>query len=229
VIGVPGYYFEYELLLYAQDHEDERLFIPRESPLDVPYGDPVDRAFAWRYQITSHADSLTNLIREGAGFDDLTQINFTFNDNYADNYDDNGVWRLPVEVFVPLLVVSASPTTFWNQLHSGVPPYNNLTPAQADRVFDLAMRQLGLTTAQVITRDASTGAFRDDRCGYPYFTNTRVPMTHGESCDAIYEGMASIARYEFFFAESEVFEKQFVIKAVGNAALGGEFYPPQPE
>ena len=222
---VQCFVFAYDVLLYGQDHEDERLFIARNSPLGQSYGNPADRAFAWRYQITSHADSLTNLIREGTGFDDITQINYTMADVYANNFDNNGVWRLPVSVYIPLQALS-SPSVWYATINS-TSPYNLMTQEMRDRFYDLSLYQTGLTTLRTVMRDGTLGSLRTERCGYPYFTNTRVPAVHGESCDIIYDDLAAVARYEFFFAESDVYEKQYVIKLYSDTT--GEIYPPMPE
>lgn len=217
--SVQGYYFGYELLLYAEDHPEERLFTPRTAPLEPTFGDPADRAFSWRYEIVSERDSVSNSLREGGGFDDLTQISYTFNeDNYALNYDDNGVWRLGVEVFVPFYMLATGTDVYLGILQGEHPNWDEATLQSA---FDLTTLQLGNTRATIANRDGTDGAYRPERCAYVYYTLLRAPEANGESCLDSYEGMAGRAPYDFFCAESETFEKRFVIYMVDNT--GGIF------
>ena len=47
------------------------------------------------------------MIWDGSGVDNLLQVSYSFQDDPADfddNFDDNGVWRLPVRVVVPLII-----------------------------------------------------------------------------------------------------------------------------
>jgi hypothetical protein len=218
---VQGYFYEYELLLYAEDQEEERLFLPRHSPFDLTYGNPADRSQSWRYKIVSHRDSLTNVIREGGGSDDLTQVSYTFNDAYADNYDDNGVWRLRVEVFVPEWLLNLGDVAYRGFLASQHPEW---TSDLLDRAVDLTTRQLGLNTAQIVVRDATSSLYRDDRCAYAYYNGLRVSTPHNEGCEVTPgDGVAARLRFNDFCLESATFTKKFIIKAYTQI---GSVYPP---
>lgn len=209
--SVQGYFYEYKLLLYAQDHEDERLFLPRRSPTDLTYGNAIDRAMSWRYKIVSHRDSLANVIREGGGSDDLTQVSYTFNESFGDNYDSNGVWRLRVEVFVPQLLLQAGADNYRTYLATQHPDW---TVNTLDRAIDLTTRQLGLNTARIVVRDASSSLYRPERCAYAYYTGVRVPAVHNEGCSVVPgDGVAARLRFNDFCLESETFTKSYLIKA----------------
>jgi hypothetical protein len=210
--SVQGYFYQYDLLLYAEDQQDERLFLPRRSPTDLmTYGNAIDRAMSWRYKIVSHRDSLANVIREGGGSDDLSQVSYTFNANFSNNYDSNGVWRLRVDVFVPLYLLSLGDVGYRGILASQNPTW---TPDTLDRAIDLTTRQLGLNTARVVVRDASSSIYRPDRCAYAYYSGLRVPTPHNEGCDVIPgDGVAARLRFNDFCLESETFTKQYLIKA----------------
>lgn len=209
--SVQGYFYEYKLLLYAEDQQDERLFLPRRSPTDLAYGNPADRALSWRYKIVSHRDSLANVIREGGGSDDLTQVSYTFNDSYAANYDNNGVWKLQVEVFAPQLLLQAGADVYRGFLASQHPDW---TADTVDRAVDLTTRQLGLNTARVVVRDATSSIYRPDRCAYAYYNGLRVATNHNEGCDVVPgDGVAARLRFNDFCLESETFTKQYLVKA----------------
>ncbi len=221
--SIPGFFFEYDLLLYAEDAEMERLFQARTTPFEPVYGDPADRAFSWRYEIVSARDSVSNSLRDGGGMDDLAQISYTFQEDAGDyhlNYDDNGVWRLTVEVFVPQWVLTAGIESFRSYLGFMHPSYDELTIQSS---IDLSTLQLGATRFTVSNRDATDGAYRPDRCAYPYFSQVRVPTVHGESCTDQYIGMAGNPKLDNYSKESEPFLKRFVIMMV---ASNGEVYPP---
>lgn len=209
--SVSGYFYEYKLLLYAEDQQDERLFLPRRSPTDIAYGNPADRALSWRYKIVSHRDSLTNVIREGGGSDDLTQVSYTFNDTYSANYDNNGVWKLQVEVFAPQLLLQAGADVYRGFLASQHPDW---TSDVVDRAVDLTTRQLGLNTARVVVRDATSSIYRPERCAYAYYSGLRVATNHNEGCDVVPgDGVAARLRFNDFCLESETFTKQYLVKA----------------
>ncbi len=218
--SVPGFFFEYELLLYAEDQELERLFTPRTTPFEQTHGDPADRAFSWRYEIVADRDSTLNLLGEGGGFDDLTQISYTFfpDDDYDLNYDENGVWRLAVNVFVPQYALQQNTEVYLGYLRSIHPD-----EATVQEAFKLTTLQLGANRFTVSTRDASTGEYRADRCAYPYYSQVRAPEDHGEECDTQYEGMAGSARLDDYCSESDSFVKRYVIVMVDNY---GGIYPP---
>jgi len=217
--SIGGHFFEYELLLYAEDHPEERLFYPRTEPLGATHGDPADRAFSWRYEVYSDRDSISNSLREGGGFDDLTQISYTFNEDYGLNYDDNGVWRLRIEVFVPQLMVAAGTDIYRDFLEATHP---NWSQSQLQNAFDLTTLQLGPNRATVMNRDATDGFYRPDRCAYVYYTLLRVPEVHGESCDEFYVGDAGRPRFDNYAAQSEPFEKKYVIYMV---SAQGDIFP----
>jgi len=218
--SVEGYFYEYDLLLYADDHEEERLFQPRTTPLESTCGDPADRAFSWRYEIVSDRDSTSNLMREGGGWDDLNEISYTFNEgDYPANYDDNGVWRLRVEVFVPAFVLQFGPQVYWDYLGTLHPEWDEFTHQDA---FDLTTIQLGSSRATIINRDATDGLYRPDRCAYVYYDLVRPPLEHGESCDDYYEGASGRPELDDYCAQSEPFEKRYVILAV---SIAGSVFP----
>ena len=214
--SVTGFFYDYELLLYAEDEEEERLFQPRESPFGVTYGDPADRAFSWVYEIVSERDPL-NLVSEGGGYDDPTQITYTFYpDDYEQNYDDNGVWRVTVEVFIPQVLQLAGEAVYRDYLASVV------GESAVDHVFELTTLQMGLNTLTITNRDATDGEFRPDRCSYPYYSYVRTPEVNGEACEVIYDGMADNPRLDDYCAESAEYVKQVVVLMVQNS---GSIYP----
>lgn len=226
---ISGHFYGYDLLLYAEDHVGERLFFPRRSPSDPQtYGNEQDRIFAWRYQIVSHRDSLTNFAREGGGTDDLTQVSATFYADYDQNFDDplhNGVWRLHVDVFIPDLLQGLGPEFYRNYL-AGNPQYAGWTENQIDQAFNLTTMQLGLNTATVIARDATSGVYRPDRCAYVYYSGLRVAQDHDEGCDVDpTAGEAARLRLSDFCLQSEPFTRQYRIKSYSST---GVIYPPEP-
>ena len=217
--SIGGHFYEYELLLYAEDYPEERLFQPRTQPLDPTYGNPADRAFSWRYEIVSDRDSLSNSLREGGGFDDLTQVSYTFNDNYAQNFDDNGVWRLRVEVFVPEIMLQVNTALYRTLLATTHPTWDE---TRLQSAFDLTTLQLGPNRATVLNRDATDGDYRDDRCAYVYYTLLRPPPVNGESCDEPYLGVGGRPKLDNYAAQSEAFEKRYVIYMVSTS---GDIFP----
>ncbi|MBU0740997.1 hypothetical protein KKG45_05490 [bacterium] len=217
--SIEGFFFEYDLLLYAEDVEEERLFLPRTAPLEPTYGNPADRAFSWRYEIVSARDSLSNALREGGGFDDLTQITYTFNDTYSSNYDGNGVWRLRIEVFVPAWGLQFGTGVYKSYLRSLHPQWDEATIQDA---FDLTTLQLGPNRATIYNRDGTDGDYRPDRCAYVYYTLLRVPVIHGESCTISYEGVAGRPKFDNYCTQSEPFVKRYVIVMVASS---GEVFP----
>jgi hypothetical protein len=218
--SIGGHFFEYELLLYAEDRPLDRLFQPRTSPLEPTYGDPADRAFSWRYEIVSARDSISNVLPEGGGFDDLTQVSYTFYEEYEDNYDDNGVWRLRVEVFVPQYMLAAGTDIYLTFLETMHPEWDETFLQNA---FDMTTLQLGPNRATVYNRDATDCVYRTDRCVYPYYTLMRTPLVNGEDADDYYEGVAGRIPLDYFAAQSEPFEKRYVIYMVSAT---GDIFPP---
>ena len=221
--SISGYFFEYDLLLYAEDYEEERLFQARTTPFEPTFGDPADRAFSWRYEVVSALDSLSNALQEGGGFDDLTQISYSFyeeNGDYDLNYDDNGVWRLGVEVFVPEFALNVGVESYAGYLEYLHPGYDEVTIQNS---VDLSTLQLGPSRCTVSVRDATDGRYRSDRCAYPYYYMVRAPEDHGESCSVQYPGMAGNPALDNYCAESEPFVKRYVIVMVDNS---GNVYPP---
>ena len=170
----------------------------------------------------SHRDSLSNVIREGGGSDDLSQVSYTFNETYAENYDDNGVWRLRVEVFVPAVAPDAGIDWLPRILAAHYPQPGRTD--QLDRAVDLTTLQLGLNTARFVVRDATSGDLPATRCAYAYYFGLRVPTVHSEVCTvAPGSGEAARLRFNDFCLESETFTKQYLVKAVTQ---GGSIFPP---
>ncbi len=230
-VGLESYQYSYEVLIYAEDHEQERLFLPRTGPGTQSAGNPSERLLSCQYQITSHEDSLYNRIQDGNGLDILTQTNFKFGESLATTHDDNGVWRLVVDIYVPKLYLEQGEATFKAILGGTVAPLG-YTEEDVDDIFSLVMLPQGLTTMTVIASDGTDGETRPNRCSYVYYTNMRVPEIHGESCEESYPGMLDRLPYKFFNHDSEPFVHQYVLKTVTNEGPGGsrpiEFFPPLP-
>lgn len=223
---VSGFYYTYELEIYAEDSAEERLFLPAVSAGDPTYGEAVERMLSCRYEITSHVDSLTNIIRDGTGEDDILQITYslgTLPANHSDAIDDNGVWNMRVRVFVPQFLMLLGSETFMQFLQG---PSYGYTEAEAQRALDLLAGQFGLTTSRVIARDASNNAFGSSRCGYYFWDEVRIPEIHDERCEGtLNENFAGFMINNDFSFQSDVFEKQYVLKIVTNT---GEIFPPMP-
>jgi hypothetical protein len=219
--------FEYEILVYAEDNAQERQFLPRTAPGGQTFGDPADRVLSYRYEVVSHADSLSNIFSDGTGIDNLQQVSYTFTedvDDFRDSFDDNGVWRLPVKIYVPLLLTTSGETQF-RAFMAGTNP--TWSPEQVDRAIEMFTGQMGLSTATFVARDGSNPEVRDDRCSYYYYDGVRAPLVHGEICPAPedYENLVDGLEYQFFTFESAPYERQYVLKLVTNS---GEIFPPMP-
>ena len=227
-VGIPMRSFDYEVKVYAQDSPDERLFLPRTAPGGETFGEPRDRMMSCRYEIVSHRDSLTNIISDGSGVDDLLLISYTMNpDNHADSYDDNGVWSIPVRVYAPNVYFQVGELIFKSILGASNPTWS---PEQIDRAFQLLTMQFGLSTATVIARDGTVPAYNDDHCAYVYYQSPRAPEVHGESCEDPYTGAVDRLQYQFFSFESAPMQKQYVLKMVANPVGPNppEIFPPLP-
>ena len=167
----------------------------------------------------SARDSLTNSLREGGGFDDLTQVSHSFEDDYNQNFDDNGVWRLRIEAFVPQYALALGTEVYLDNLRNTHPQWDEATIQDA---FDLTTLQMGPNRATIYNRDATHGDYRPDRCAYIYYTLLRAPEVHGEYCDADYVGAAGEPKLDNYCMQSEPFEKRYGIVMVSN---GGEVFP----
>ena len=221
-VAISAFSFDYEVLIYAQDHVEDRRFLPRTAPGGQIFGNPADRMMSCRYEIVSHRDSISNVIADGTGVDNLIQVSYSFADNFADSYDANGVWRLPVRVYVPLIFVSNGAELFQTLLGAQNPQWS---ASQLAYAIDLVTGQFGLSTATVVARDGSKPDLRPERCSYIYYDGVRAPLEHGESCEEDYENMVDGLEYQFFTFESAPFQRQFVLKMVAN---DGNIFPPLP-
>jgi len=224
---INGFYYTYELEIYAEDAEAERLFLPRTTPFGPTAGDPAERMLSCRYQITSSADSLSNVVRDGTGEDDLTQNTYTLaadGQQHAVTYDDNGVWNMQVRVFVPQILLLTNSETFLGFLQGGGGGF--MSETEARRALELLTLQMGLTTADVVARDGTLEDYVAERCAYYFWDEVRVPELHDELCNGtLNEGFAGRLLEDDFCFQSEEFRKQYVLKIVTQL---GEVYPPQP-
>ena len=192
------------------------------SAFSFDFGDPADRMMSCRYEIVSHRDSLTNAIPDGSGVDNLVQVSYSFATNFSSTFDANGVWRLPVRVYVPLIMVQNGPGLFGSILGAQNPQWN---ADQLAHAVELVSGQLGLSTATVIARDGTKPDVRPNRCAYFYYDGVRAPLVHGERCDEEYDNRVDGLEYQFFTFESAPFLRQFMLKLVTNT---GEIFPPLP-
>ncbi len=215
--SIGGYFFEYDLLLHAQDDVSDRLFLPADGPGGTAYGDPADRMFSWRYEIVSEFDPF-NQIEDGTGFDGIEMISYSFAEDYADSYDDNGVWRLPVRVFVPQFLLVVGMEIYYTWLAEYNPGWN---VDQLRRAIELTTGQLGVSVASFKARDAT--AWRPDRCAYLCYERVRVPEDHDEACEGWDPAVLYRVPLNEFAFDSEVYERPYVIKMV---TAQGEIYPP---
>lgn len=225
-VPVDGLFYEYELSLFGQDMQKERLFVPAADATETPRGNPAERMMSWVYGITSEFDTAT-LIRDGDGADNeyfdnsgesaLRAVSYAFTRGTAQYpaIDSNGVWHLKVRVFVPSVLQSAG--------ISGYQGYMNiLFPNNPTEGLRLSTIQTGNTFVSIQGRDATQPAYNDAHCRYVYYAETRIQDGHGESCTARYSGAAAnLTRYNDFAKTSDVYNKQFVIKV----RAGSEFYP----
>jgi hypothetical protein len=223
---IGGFFFTYELEIYAEDHVDERLFLPPTTGGDPAMGLPAERMLSCRYEITSESDALANVIQDGTGEDDLLQITYSLAENSADHddyIDSKGVWNMQVRVFAPQFLLQLGNETFIGILQSGA---FGFTESEALIAADLLTGQFGVTTARVIARDSTNNEFGPRRCGYYFWDEVRIPEIHDERCDAtLNENYAGFMLHNDFGFQSDVFEKQYVLKIVTNT---GEIYPPMP-
>lgn len=225
--AVPGFYYTYELEIYAEDSEDERLFLPRQTPFGPTQGNPAERMLSCRYQITTSADSLSNIQRDGTGEDDLAQNTYTLavaGQQHSVSYDDNGVWNVQVRTFVPQLLMLINSEAFLAFLQGG--GGNFMTEPQAQRALELLTLQFGLTTTRVVARDGTKEDYVPARCAYYFWDDVRLPEAHDELCNnTLNEGFAGRLLEDDFCFQSAEFLKQYVMKIVTDT---GEIYPPQP-
>ncbi|HPF35254.1 MAG TPA: hypothetical protein P5571_07095 [Candidatus Krumholzibacteria bacterium] len=237
-IPVLGYFFEYDLQIYAEDSEYERLFQPRTIPGGPTVGNPAERMLSCRYQITSQADALSNLIREGGGEDDLSVNTYTLTgagSAHAGTYDDNGVWTMTVTLFAPLQILLQGTEAFVQAL-MGTPYFLSETVAQ--RAADLLTLQYGPTTAQVAARDGTKEDYVAERCAYYFWDDVRVhdldePFVGEDWWDKIDNlctntlntGFAGRLLEDDFCFQSPTFSREYVLMLVTNTP---EIYPPLP-
>ncbi len=217
--------WEYELLLHGVDHPQEQLFIPGPPT----YGNPQDRMFSWRYQVTSSRDSIPNAIRDGGGVDDISQVNYDFSRDVTGSphhpivIDDDGVWRLRIRLYTPQYIFEGEET-----YRAFLSFYNDLIvqhPELLDAAVEMTTRQLGLTTALAVARDVSNCTARPDRCRYIYYSTVRVPEPHSEADTFSSELIGDKLALDLFGTVSDVFQKQFVLKI---QLMDGSIYPPIP-
>ncbi len=223
---IAGFFFTYELEIYAEDHSEERLFIPPTAGGGAAMGLPAERMLSCRYEITSESDALANIIQDGTGEDDLLQITYSLAESFGehnDYIDSKGVWNMPVRVFVPEFVLNLGIETFLQILQGGA---FGFTESEAHIALNLLTGQFGLTTARVIARDSTNNDFGPARCGYYFWDEVRIPEIHDERCDnTLNENYAGFMLHNDFSFQSDVFEKQYVLKIVPQF---GEIYPPTP-
>jgi hypothetical protein len=227
--AIKCYPYQYDILAYAEDHELDRLFMPRNAPGGQTFGDPADRTFSYRYEIVSHIDSIGNVILDGSGVDNLLQVSYSFTENdadFRDSFDDNGVWRLPVQVLAPQLMLTGGPFVLrgWMEATNAAQGWGD---KEIDRAIEMVAGQMGLSTATFMARDGSNPDIREDRCSYYYYDGVRAPLEHGESCQGTpdYENLVDGLEYQFFTFESAPMQRQYVLKLLTNT---GEIFPPMP-
>ncbi len=222
--------FEYELLLHGAEHPQESKFMPG-VPLNS-LNRPEDRMMAWQYEIRSESDVVSNAVSDGAGIDDIDEVTYNFSREFLNPenkivVDDDGVWHLRIKVSVPNQLIQVGFDALYAYLESNTILTEN---GWVDDALSLTTRPLGLTTAQVIARDASNCGYRPDRGVYVYYQHVRVPDFHGESCTQVYDDEIGRLAYDLFPYTSDMFTKRYVIKVV---TLGPDdsllIYPPDPE
>jgi hypothetical protein len=208
--SMPGFFFEYKLALHGADH-------PLEPWDNVPPARPQDRIPSWNYEVRNDRDPL-NLLAEGGGIDDLgvTTLRWELcsplaNPPQAICVDDEGVWIMRFKFFVPQTAMFAGEAQYLAYLRDVRQLPNYL------EVFRLTTLQMGVNVAYFRANDTSNCAWNPERSRYHYYTQVRVPTSHGLDCNATYEGEAGSLRLEDFrFSSPQPFEKRFVIKVVPN-------------
>ena len=227
-LKLTGTLYDYELRLFGQDYEKERLFTPAADATETPIGNRGERMMSWFYGITSDLD-VDGRVRDGNGLDNeyfggpdgnssLASVSYEFeNDNSTyPSIDPNGVWHLKVKVFVPDVMQKAGVMALRGILGAA------LSPGLVDEGVRLFTVQLGGTNASIVARDATSPEYNSEHCRYVYYTNTRVLEGHGDSCVLEYPGSEKdIIHYEDYFKVSDILTKRYVIVA----RAGGSTYP----
>jgi hypothetical protein len=216
VDSIPGNYFGYRLFLHGKDHPQE------------PWLKPEDRVMSWSYEVVYDVGDPGNLIRDGAGSDNILFPTRQFSTVSAEDpiyVDENGVWIFSFRFFVPLVLHAGGPEAFWNSLFA---LYGNTQ--DADLAFHLTTIQLGPTTARVRARDVSNCDYRPDNAEYRYYRGARPPRIPNQGivpnlhrkCDASYTGQLGVLALDDFGFESSIFTKKYQVKVL---LANGTIYP----
>jgi len=214
--AIAGSIYKYKLFLTGDDHPEERRFT-QDRPLSLD-NQKLDRAQSWRMAIEAEHDQ-DNLVSDGGIIDNINAVTRYVEGESLFAIDEDGVWRITVDVFVPTFM-PYGPETMISYLRSTFP---ELIPdlETATRVMELATPNFGMNTVSAVMRDATNKESNPNRCRYTYYSDLRVPEIHGDG-DFSYEGSAELLSLDRFCAESELFQKQFYICLVGGSFI----YPP---
>ena len=217
---ITGQVYAYRLALHGRDHPQEPALLPQ------------DRIMSWRYEIVAECDPRNN-IRDGAGADGLNFATHEFHrDPGSEIYiDDEGVWYLMVNFFVPDALLFLGSEFYLNWLCEDV--YGDEELGQ--RAFDLTTIHLGRTRVTVIARDASNEVWRRDNSVYHYYKGARPPELRNQGNPSFphlhrasgqnytrEDGQQALDYYAF---ESEPMTKHYRLKVLTNT---GEVFPGGP-
>lgn len=215
----PMLTYTYEIHIYAEDGDEDRLFLP-STGVGVPsFGEADERLMGLRYEIVSDLDPL-NDAPDGNGTDNLRLINFTLDTQTPGAHiDDNGVWIITVELYLPYFYMNSDYEGFISSMMTT----HNMLRVDAERTFELLTRQMGTTTATFVARDASTAQVNSDHSAYYTFAGVRAPEGHSEADDYDSDAWLEKWSYEFFFGESAPAAHQYTLRIV---TVTGEIFPP---
>ncbi len=153
--------YRMEILLHGLDHKDER-WIQKER-----------RMMGWAYQVDYACDPF-NQIRDGGGNDDLKQPTWgIFNNRPGLGIDPaTGLWKVSVDVAVPLWLMTAGPENYkeiYMKLVLGIDD-----PDDRDMVFEATTKQFGKGRVQAIALDQTKENFGPVRpAKYNFFRHVR--------------------------------------------------------
>jgi len=178
------------LVDYSLEPQDENLFYVfnsrvfdmgvllhgRDDPREA-WSDPVLRTMAWRYQIDYDCDP-SNSIADGGGIDNIynTTFGYEFGDTGIAIDEDDGLWRLGVDIVVPESLLNHGPDVFRLLIEHTMASGD---AELADELFNKCIRQLSSGKMRAVALDQTRCGFSPVRPGmYHIFSDVR-PSSEG--------------------------------------------------
>jgi len=176
--------FSFSVLLHGQDD-------PREA-----WSDALNRARGWKYQVDYACDP-GNLIKDAGGVDDLGHPTFgyEFGTPYIDINPTDGVWRLTVNLPIPVGMLSNGMDLFRIITFYGIAGQDE---ALTDELMAICLRQFSPGTVRALALDQTECGLQPLRpAKYHMFDTVRPPreLNPGENwrdCDPNYSPITTL-------------------------------------